>query len=66
MIRRELCGGSIVFACDTCTQTHFPANTPDFSPAIEAARKAGWRIERSGAHDNWQHTCPDCLAPPAS
>ena len=49
-----------VISCDECPEI-IDVETPDFSAAIETAKKAGWRRFK-GPDDEWADACQLCVA----
>jgi hypothetical protein len=49
-----------VIHCDSCPE-HIETDHVDFTAALEAAKKVGWRAYK-GPDGEWAHSCPACTA----
>lgn len=56
MIEKD--GAHFVASCDFCSN-HHDTEERDFYAAVEAVKRAGWRVFKQG--QEWLHKCADCL-----
>ncbi len=55
--------GRTILECDSCSETFGEEDTfADFLSMIDAAKRAGWKIERVGLE--WVHKCKSCRLRP--
>jgi hypothetical protein len=50
---------TFVCTCDTCGQEELDTDDDSFMFAVEAVKKAGWRIRKDKTGE-WTHECPTC------